>query len=60
MLFRSALYAVKSGGRNGWAVLRPGPNFNAVSLREDLHRGLLGLLLRRKLLLRTSLPGTNP
>ena len=54
-----ALYAVKSGGRNGWAVLRPGPNFNAASLREDLHRGLLGLLLRRKLLLRTSLPGTS-
>lgn len=40
-----ALYAVKSSGRNGWAILRPGPAFDAaqtVSHARDDFRAALG------------------
>lgn len=44
-----ALYAVKENGRDGWARLRPGPNFSITTLREDLFAGLENLLRWKKL-----------
>ncbi|MGH8292133.1 MAG: diguanylate cyclase domain-containing protein [Gammaproteobacteria bacterium] len=39
-----ALYRAKSGGRNAWIGLRPGPRFNAKTLAVDFRRGLAELL----------------
>lgn len=45
----SALYAAKAAGRNCWLGLRPGPQFNAETLKDDLLKGLDAMLDSEKL-----------
>ncbi|MGH8371811.1 MAG: ligand-binding sensor domain-containing diguanylate cyclase, partial [Gammaproteobacteria bacterium] len=45
----SALYAAKAAGRNCWLGLRPGPRFDAGSIKEDLVKGLDAMLDSEKL-----------
>ena len=44
-----ALYAAKAAGRNRWYGLRPGPKFDARSIRDDLGRGLTACVKAKKL-----------
>jgi diguanylate cyclase (GGDEF)-like protein len=44
-----ALYAAKAAGRNCWVGLRPGPHFDATTLRNDLIKGLDTMLDADKL-----------
>jgi len=46
-----ALYAAKEAGRNRWYGLRPGPKFDAASIRDDLAKGLAGCIKAKKLLM---------
>lgn len=45
----NALYAAKQAGRNCWLGLRPGPHFDANTLKDDLLKGLDAMLDAGKL-----------
>ena len=51
-----ALYAAKAAGRNRWFGLRPGPKFDATSIRDDLTKGLENSIKAKKLVLVKSAP----
>ena len=46
-----ALYAAKGAGRDRWYGLRPGPKFDAATIRDDLAKGLPACLKAKKLVL---------
>jgi len=52
-----ALYAAKAAGRNRWYGLRPGPKFDARSIRDDLGKGLAACIKSKKLEMVKAVPG---
>ncbi|HEV7163920.1 MAG TPA: diguanylate cyclase [Gammaproteobacteria bacterium] len=46
-----ALYAAKAAGRDRWFGLRPGPKFDARSIRDDLVKGVTAAIKAKKLVM---------